>query len=130
LGHTCSTVDFQHGIANDFVFDDRILVLLTANEINFPWLDERFIGLRENVMVSGIGPHLDSKLAVRRLEPFKVEISLCGYAHERVDLLLFDVAHVLIEHDIVKNNLDQRRWLHIVFTEIIDDFTIAYTKNY
>ena len=26
LGHTCSTVDFQHGIANDFVFDDGIML--------------------------------------------------------------------------------------------------------
>jgi hypothetical protein len=103
---------------------------LTAGEINFPWLDERFIGLREFVMVSSIGPQLDSKLAVRRLKLFIEEISLCGYSHERIDLRLFDVTHVLIEHNIVKNNLYQWRWLHIVFTEIVDDFSIAYAKDY
>ena len=130
LGHTCGAVYFQHGVANKFVFNDRIFVLLTAGEINFPWLDERFIGLREFVMVSSIGPQLDSKLAVRRLKLFIEEISLCGYSHERINLRLFDITHVLIEHNIVKNNLYQWRWLHIVFTEIVDDFSIAYAKDY
>jgi len=130
LGRSCGAIDFQHGIANDFILDNRILVLLTASKINFPWLDERFIGLRKFVMVCSIGPQLDSKFAVRRLELVKEKVSLSGYCHERIDLRLFNVAHVLIENNIIKNNLDQWRRLHIVLTEVINYFTIAYAEDY